>query len=98
MGSLQQVIDVAAAVQDAAIVRLAAIEPEYVEDGTVVETHRALGHVALDAPSIVSGVLNTAAVHAERRVEAAVLLAADHPYVSDGPDGGDGADGGGGGS
>ncbi|MFL6169147.1 MAG: hypothetical protein ACJ711_05700, partial [Ornithinibacter sp.] len=91
VGSLQQVIDVAAAVQDAAIVRLAAIEPQYLEDGTVVETHRALGHVALDAPSIVSGVLNTAAVHAERRVEAAVLLAADGP---DGPDGGDGADGG----
>ena len=48
--------------------RLAAIEPEFLEDGTVVESHRALGHVALDAPAIVSGVLASSAVHAERRV------------------------------
>ena len=83
VGSLQQVIDVATAAQDAAIVRLAAIEPEWCEDGTEVETHKALGHVALDAPAILSGVLVTAAVHAERRVEAAVLLAADGPDGSD---------------
>ncbi len=83
VGSLQQVIDVATAVQDAAIVRLAAIEPEYLEDGTEVETHRALGHVALDAPAILSGVLSVSALHAERRVEAAVLLAADGPEGSD---------------
>ncbi len=83
VGSLQQVLDVATAVQDAAIVRLAAIEPEYLEDGTEVETHRALGHVALDAPAILSGVLSVSALHAERRVEAAVLLAADGPEGSD---------------
>ena len=57
VGSLQRVIDVASAVQDAAIVRLAAIEPECLEDGTEVECHRGLGHVALDAPAILSGVL-----------------------------------------
>ena len=62
--------------------RLAAIEPEYLEDGTEVETHRALGHVALDAPAILSGVLSVSALHAERRVEAAVLLAADGPEGS----------------
>ncbi len=82
VGSLQQVIDMATAAQDAAIVRLAAIEPEYLEDGTGVETHRAPGHVALDAPAIVSGVLSVSALHAERRVEAAVLLAADGPQGS----------------
>ena len=82
VGSLQQVIDVATAAQNAAIVRLAAIEPEYLEDGTEVETHRALGHVALDAPAIVSGVLSTSQRHAEGRVEAAVLLAADGPEGS----------------
>ncbi len=82
VGSLQQVIDMATAAQDAAIVRLAAIEPEYLEDGTEVETHRAPGHVALDAPAIVSGVLSVSALHAERRVEAAVLLAADGPQGS----------------
>ena len=79
VGSLQRVIDVASAAQDAAIARLAAIEPEEGEDGTVVESHRALGHVALDAPAIVSGVLSVSAVHAERRVRSAVRLAADGP-------------------
>ncbi len=79
LGSLQQVIDVASAAQDAVIVRVAAIEPQVLEDGTVAETHRGLGHAALDAPAIVSGVLNVAAVHAERRVRAAVALAADGP-------------------
>ncbi|MGB7817850.1 MAG: hypothetical protein WBL35_03835, partial [Ornithinibacter sp.] len=64
----QRVIDVASAVQDAAIVRLAAVEPEVGEDGTVLESHRALGHVALDAPALVSGVLRVSAVHAQSRV------------------------------
>ena len=79
LGSLQRVIDTACAVQDAAIVRLAAIEPAVLEDGTLVETHRALGHAALDTPAIVSGVLNVAPVHAESRVRAALALAADGP-------------------
>ena len=72
LGSLQQVIDVASAVQDAVIVQAAAIEPEVLEDGTLVESHRALGHAALDTPAIVSGVLNVSAVHAEPRVRAAL--------------------------
>ena len=81
-GSLQQVIDVATAAQDAAIVRLAAIEPEWLDDGTEVETHKALGHIALDAPSILSGALVTAPLHAERRVRTAAHLAADGPADS----------------
>ena len=83
IGSLQRVIDVATAAQDAAIARLAAIEPEWLEDGTEVETHKALGHIALDAPSILSGVLVTAPLHAERRVRTAAHLAADGPAGSD---------------
>ncbi|WP_101397002.1 HNH endonuclease signature motif containing protein [Phycicoccus duodecadis] len=79
LGELQAVIDTATAAQDAAIVRLAAIEPEVLDDGEVIDTHRALGHVALDASAIVSGVLAVTAVHAERRVRAAVRLAADGP-------------------
>lgn len=79
VASAQRVIDTACAVQDAAIARLASVEPELVEDGTVVECHRALGHVALDAPAVVSGVLSVSAVHAERRVLLAVRLAADGP-------------------
>ena len=50
------------------IARLAAIEPEFLEDGTVLQSHRALGHVALDAPAVLSGVLSASAVHAQRRV------------------------------
>ncbi|WP_143598390.1 HNH endonuclease signature motif containing protein [Phycicoccus duodecadis] len=79
LGELQAVIDTATAAQDAAIVRLAAIEPEVLDDGEVIDTPRALGHVALDASAIVSGVLAVTAVHAERRVRAAVRLAADGP-------------------
>ena len=83
ISTLQQVTDVANAAQDAAIVRLAAIEPEWLDDGTEVETHKALGHIALDAPSILSGVLVTAPLHAERRVRTAAHLAADGPAGSD---------------
>ena len=83
VGAAQRVIDVASAVQDAAIVRLAAIEPEFLEDGTVVQSHRALGHASLDAPAIVSGVLATTAVHAQRRVRTAVRLAGDGPAGSE---------------
>ena len=54
----QRVVNAACAVQDDAIASLAAIEPDELEDGTEVETHRAAGHVALDAPAIVSGVLD----------------------------------------
>ena len=45
----------------------------------MVECHRGLGHVALDAPAIVSGVLSVSAVHAQRRVRTAARLAADGP-------------------
>src|SRR6478752_3686828 len=83
VGAAQGVIDVASAVQDAAIARLAAIEPEYLEDGTVVQSHRALGHTSLDAPAILSGVLATTAVHAQRRVRTAVRLAGDGPSGSE---------------
>ncbi|MGG5259994.1 HNH endonuclease signature motif containing protein [Phycicoccus avicenniae] len=79
VGELQAVIDTATAAQDAAIVRLAAVEHEWAEDGTVTELLRPLGHVALDAPAVLSGVLNLTAVQAERRVRHAVRLAADGP-------------------
>jgi hypothetical protein len=82
VGAAQRVIDVACAAQDAAIARLAAIEPQWCEDGTLAESHRGLGHVALDAPAIVSGVLAYTAGHAESRVRAAVRLAGDGPAGS----------------
>ncbi|GAA4407885.1 hypothetical protein GCM10023168_24450 [Fodinibacter luteus] len=83
VGALQRVVDVASAAQDAAIARLAAIETELLEDGTLVESHRALGYSALDAPAIVSGVLSVSAVWAERRVRSALRLAADGPAGTD---------------
>ncbi|HET9022190.1 MAG TPA: HNH endonuclease signature motif containing protein [Ornithinibacter sp.] len=49
----------------------------------MVESHRAPGHTALDAPALVSGVLAVSSVHAEHRVRAAVRLAADGPPGSD---------------
>jgi hypothetical protein len=77
LGELQRVADVVAAAQDVAIAALAGIEEEWAEDGTRVEVHKAGGHVALDAPALVSGVLKASAGHAERRVHHAVRLAAD---------------------
>ena len=82
-GELQSLVNVATAVQDAAIVRLAAVEPEWCEDGTLVEVHQPLGHGALDAPAVVSGVLNLTAVAAERRVRHALRTAADGPEGTD---------------
>ncbi|MFL6170315.1 MAG: hypothetical protein ACJ711_11635 [Ornithinibacter sp.] len=79
----QRVINAASAVQDEAIVAVCAIEDDVLEDGTVVEGHRAAGHVALDGPAIVSGALNVSTVHAEHRVRSAVRLAADGPAGSD---------------
>ncbi len=78
----QRVVNMATAVQDDAMVSLAAIESEVLDDGTVVQSHRAPGHVALDAPAIVSGALSVSSVHAEHRVRAAVRLAADGPAGS----------------
>ncbi len=63
--------------QHDAIVRLSAIESVALEDGSISETHRLPGHVALDAPAIVAGALEVSQVHAERRVRAAVRIAAD---------------------
>ncbi len=79
----QRVVNMSTAVQDEAMVSLAAIESEVLEDGTVVESHRAPGHVALDAPAIVSGALSVSSTHAEHRVRSAVRLAADGPSGTD---------------
>ncbi|QIM22494.1 HNH endonuclease [Phycicoccus sp. HDW14] len=84
VGALQGLVNEATAVQDSAIVALAAVEPEWCEDGTIVELRRAAGHVALDAPAVVSGVLCLSAVAAERRVRDAVRRVADGDALSTG--------------
>ena len=73
----QRILNITTSVQDVAIVRLSAIESVALEDGSISETHRLPGHVALDAPAIVAGALEVSQVHAERRVRAAVRIAAD---------------------
>ncbi len=78
-GELQSLVNEATAAQDAAIVRLAAVEPQWCEDGTLIEVHQPLGHGALDAPAVLSGVLGLTAVAAERRVRHALRTAADGP-------------------
>ncbi|WP_030526383.1 HNH endonuclease signature motif containing protein [Phycicoccus jejuensis] len=83
LGELRALADVVEAAEAEAAVRLAAIEPLVLETGELVETHRAPGHVSLDAPSIVSGVLGMTAVHAERWVRDAVRRAADGPDGTD---------------
>ena len=83
LGECQRLMNAAAALQDEAVVALAAIEPVELDDGTEAETHRPVGHVSLDASAIVSGALTVSAVHAERRVRAAVRLAADGVSGSD---------------
>ncbi|MBM6399602.1 HNH endonuclease signature motif containing protein [Phycicoccus sonneratiae] len=80
---LQSLANVVAAAQDSVIVRLAAIEPDVAEDGTLGEVRKPAGHVSLDAPAIVSGVLCLSAVAAERRVRDAVRRAADGPEGTD---------------
>ncbi len=75
----QQVVNTATAVQDEAIVALAAIETVEAEDGAIGSIHKTPGHVSLDAPAIVSFALDVTSVHAERRVRDAVRRAADGP-------------------
>ena len=84
VAAAQAVINAATAVQDRAIARLAAIEPDWAEDGTIVEVHHAPGHVALDAADIVAPALAASHAQAQRRVDLAVRLAAGRvPRVDD---------------
>lgn len=84
VAAAQVVINAATAVQDAAIARLAAVESDWAEDGTIVEVHHAPGHVALDAADIVAPALAASHAQAQRRVDLAVRLAAGRvPRVDD---------------
>lgn len=50
LGALRSLVDVATARQDEVLVRLAAIEPMVLDDGELVETHRAPGHASSTHP------------------------------------------------
>ena len=82
LASCQGLINTLTAVQDVAITRLAAIEEEWLEDGLVVESRRAPGHIALDAPDVVAGALRVSHLQAQRRVSTAVRLVSDGLDVS----------------
>ena len=72
VGSCQALINQAAAVQTVAMAHIAAIEDVALEDGTVVEQHRGLGHQRLDAPALVSDQLGVSDAVASSHVGAAV--------------------------
>ncbi|GAA4402354.1 hypothetical protein GCM10023168_12800 [Fodinibacter luteus] len=90
----QGLVNTATAIQDAAIARVAAVEEEWLEDGTVVESRRALGHVALDAPDVVAGPLCVSHAYAQRRVvHATRLVGAGGARAGSEPDGSDAVSG-----
>ena len=68
VGACQSVMNQAAAVQTLAMAHVAAIEDVALEDGTVVEQHRGLGHQRLDAPALVSDQLGVSDAVASSRV------------------------------
>ena len=72
VGACQSVMNQAAAVQALALAHVAAIEDVALEDGTVVEQHRGLGHQRLDAPSLVSDQLGVSDAVASNRMGTAV--------------------------
>lgn len=83
----QALVNATTAVQDAAIARLAAVEPEWAEDGTIVEVVRPVGHVALDVADIVAPALGASHGQAQRRVDQAVRVAAGRVPLIDTPRG-----------
>lgn len=81
VGECQSVINQAAALQMLAMAHVAAIEDVVLEDGTMVEQHRGLGHERLDAPALVSDQLGVSDAVAGSRLGAAVDLVTRVPGV-----------------
>ena len=79
----QSVTNTAGAVQTLAMAHLAAIEDVELEDGTVVEQHRGLGHQRLDAPALVSEQLGVSDAAASNRMTVAVEVVTRTPGVFD---------------
>ena len=72
VGACQSVINQVAAIQTLAMAHVAAIEDVALEDGTIVEQHRGLGHQRLDAPALVSEQLGVSDAAASNRLGTAV--------------------------
>ncbi|KRE62272.1 HNH endonuclease signature motif containing protein [Nostocoides sp. Soil756] len=76
VGTCQTLSNSLAAAQDAALVQVARREQVWADDGTLGEQAHAPGRVALDAADLAAPVLGCSHAQAERRVLAAVRLAA----------------------
>lgn len=79
----QAVVNQATAIQLLAMAHLAAIEDVALEDGTVVEQHRGLGHQRLDAPALISDQLGLSDAAACSRMAMAVDVVTRVPAVHD---------------
>lgn len=75
VGVCQQVVNSVTAAQNAAIVRAAAIETDWAEDGTLIERHHLLGSVQLDSVDLIAAPLVVTHHTATNRLEAAVRFA-----------------------
>src|SRR5689334_4215669 len=81
VGSCQELLSVVAALQTVALAHVAARDELALEDGTVVEEFRGLGHQRLDAPALVDDLLGLSAAAASDRVSLAVDLMTRHPLL-----------------
>lgn len=81
VGACQSVVNQATALQTLAMAHVAAIEDVALEDGTVVEQHRGLGHQRLDAPALVSDQLGVGDAVAGSRLSTAVDVVTRVPGV-----------------
>lgn len=81
VGSCQDLLNVVAALQTVALAHVAARDELALEDGTVVEEFRGLGHHRLDAPALVDDLLGLSTAAASDRVSAAVDLVTRHPQL-----------------
>jgi hypothetical protein len=79
----QSLANQATALQVLAMAHLAAIEDVLLEDGTVLEQHRGLGHRRLDAPALVSDHLGLSDAAASSRLGSAVDVVTRVPAVHD---------------
>ena len=81
VGQTQELINQLTALQTVALAELAATEDVVLEDGTVVEQPRPVGHVRLDAPGLVSDLLGVSDQVATRRVGLAARMACCMPAL-----------------
>ncbi|WP_392544982.1 HNH endonuclease signature motif containing protein [Oryzobacter telluris] len=85
IAAAQVLVNTTTALQDAAIAKLATVESDWAEDGTLIDVVRGAGHVALDTADLVAPCIGASHAQAQRRVDQAVRLAAARIPVVDDP-------------